>query len=209
MNLFVPQANSIQTGTRKILHIINEDDITEGDFFNLSAEDNRQTTNSFVPPKFLELFWFFNPKASSKKNELDLVTFSINLNFGNLRINGYLDAKTALHNHALFLSKDLLTINAAIYPTGLYHLRNLQNCEDYTPIEQLFVEYSPETDPWHDELPKTEFLKRNDKLKMNIWRNQEEKFNYVFQDKQYYLFNYSLDYILTNGFTIIGNNKFK
>lgn len=206
-DLEIPKASLIQTGARDIIQIIKEKipSINEGDFLDLSEEISQHPN-----VRFLDLFWFFDPTAEnrngSEEKALDLVTFGINLNYGNLRINGYENAREALHNQALFITKDLLSVNAAVYPTGVFNIRHLNNGEGYRPIEQLFVNYNPQKESWHDELTRPFFQKHDDRIKMTLMRGDENYF-YIFKDRQYRLFNYALDFILNNGLNIVGSKK--
>lgn len=209
----IPFATTIQFGTRNITQVISIDDgFNEGDFLDLSQSYNpiNQTQQQNSSIKFLDLFWFLNPtKKKENSNDLDLVTLGLNLNYGNLRINGYLNAKESLHNNALFITRDMLTINAAIYPSSVYYIRHLKNAEKHIPVEQLFVQYDPDNEPWHDSLPKTYFLKSNDALRMIIENTDNIQYSYIFRDKQYDLLNHALDYILNNGFNIVGSGKLR
>lgn len=203
----IPQASLMQTGEREFVEIIirNSHLEFEGELTSVSdKEEAIQTSNT----KFIDLFWFLKPRVCPSENEqqLDLVTLNLNLNFGNLRINGYRDIAHALHNQALFITKEDLTVNAAIYPAGIFNIRHLRNGLRYRPIEQLFVRYNPEEEPWHDELARTDFQKQNDKLKMTITRG-EEKYFYLFEDGQLEMFNSALDFVLTHGFSLVGSRK--
>lgn len=206
--LQTPQATYIQTGERATIRVVgqnNNSDAYEGDIPQLAEESNN--------PRFMDLFWFFNPSASEAASDdttekpLELVTFTLNLNFGNLRINGYREVRPAFHNQALFLTRDLLTINAAVYPTGLFNIRHLNNGEQYRPIEQLFVGYNPSKEPWHDELTRATFRKNNDRIKMTLRRGEEENYYYISEKRQYDLFNYALDFLLKDGLTLVGSKK--
>jgi hypothetical protein len=198
----IPKASLIQTGETEFVSLIPKNQY-EGEFREL-PENEAILNNNF---KFLDLFWFHTPKnEESKNNQLELVTLNLNLNFGNLRINGYLDIKDTIHNQAIFLTKDLLTVNAAIYPSALFYIRNMRNKDRYQPIEQLFVPYDPENEPWHNELAISEFVKRDDQLWMQISHRGNNYF-YVFKDRQYQLFNYALDFVLTKGLTLVGMKK--
>ena len=198
----IPKASLIQTGETEFVRLIPKSQ-NEGEFREL-PESEAIPNNNF---KFLDLFWFHTPKTEeSKENQLELVTLNLNLNFGNLRINGYLDIKNTIHNQAFFITKDLLTVNAAIYPSALFHIRNMRNRDRYQPIEQLFVPYDPENEPWHNDLAISEFVKRDDQLWMQISHRGNNYF-YVFRDRQYQLFNYALDFVLTKGLTLVGMKK--
>jgi hypothetical protein len=198
----VPKASLIQTGETEFIKIDSKSQM-EGELKELPENEAIQTNNF----KFLDLFWFYIPKNDdSKTNQLELVTLNLNLNFGNLRINGYLNVQSTIHNQAFFITKDLLTVNAAIYPSALFHIRNMRNKDRYQPIEQLFVPYDPENEPWHNELATTEFIKRDDQLCMQISQKGNNYF-YVFKERQYQLFNYALDFVLTKGLTLVGMKK--
>lgn len=198
----IPKASLIQTGENEFVKVIPKNQY-EGEFQELP--ENAAIPNSDY--KFLDLFWFHTPKTEeSKPNQLELITLCLNLNFGNLRINGYLSINDTIHNQAIFLTKDLLTVNAAIYPSALFHIRNMRNRDRYQPIEQLFVPYDPENEPWHNELATTEFVKRDDQLWMQI-SHKGNNYLYVFKDRQYQLFNYALDFVLTKGLTLVGMKK--
>ncbi len=198
----VPKASLIQTGETEFIKIDSKSQM-EGELKELPENEAIQTNNF----KFLDLFWFYIPKNDdSKTNQLELVTLNLNLNFGNLRINGYLNVQSTIHNQAFFITKDLLTVNAAIYPSALFYIRNMRNKDRYQPIEQLFVPYDPENEPWHNELATTEFIKRDDQLWMQISQKGNNYF-YVFKERQYQLFNYALDFVLTKGLTLVGMKK--
>jgi hypothetical protein len=201
----IPKASLMQTGLKNFEEIIQLDDCNEGVLTELPDEEFVQTgSNNF---KFLDLFWFRDPKSEETgPNRLELVTFCLNLNYGNLRINGYLHVGESLHNNALFLTRNLLTVNAAIYPSSLFHIRNMRNKEKFVPLEQLYVPYDPENEPWQDELAKTEFVKRDDQMWMKI-SHKEKDYIYLFKDRQYQLFNYALDFVLTKGLTLVGMKK--
>lgn len=201
----IPKASLMQTGLKDFEEIIQLDDCNEGVLTELPDEEFVQTgSNNF---KFLDLFWFRDPKSEETgPNRLELVTFCLNLNYGNLRINGYLHVGESLHNNALFLTRNLLTVNAAIYPSSLFHIRNMRNKEKFVPLEQLYVPYDPENEPWQDELAKTEFVKRDDQMWMKI-SHKEKDYIYLFKDRQYQLFNYALDFVLTKGLTLVGMKK--
>lgn len=207
-DLVIPKASFMQTGLRNVTQIIREKIPfeNEGDIFDLE-----KTSSPSPEIRFLDLFWFFNPIAERQGNgtekPLDLVTFGLNLNYGNLRINGYENARSALHNQALFITKDLMCINAAIYPTGLFNIRNLNNGERYRPIEQLFVRYNPQQEAWHDELTQSTFQKHDDRIKMTLKRSDEQNYFYIFEKRQYDLFNFALDYVLNNGLSVLGSRK--
>jgi hypothetical protein len=197
-----PKASLIQTGETNFVRVISKNQ-TEGELQELPENETISGSNF----KFLDLFWFHTPKnETSKSNQLELVTLNLNLNFGNLRINGYLDIKNTIHNQAIFLTKDLLTVNTAIYPSALFHIRNMRNKDRYQPIEQLFVPYDPENEPWHNDLAISEFVKRDDQLLMQIDHRGNNYF-YIFKDRQYQLFNYALDFVLTKGLTLVGMKK--
>ena len=199
----IPKASLMQTGENEFIQIIPVDQC-EGELNELPEAEIIQQPQNF---KFLDLFWFHTPKLDTDNtNQLELVTFSINLNYGNLRINGYSQIKDAIHDNAIFLTKDLLTVKAAVYPTALFYIRNLKNTETYTPMEQLYVPYRPEDEPWQTELPTTEFVKRDDRLLLRI-KHKGSNYFYVFKDKQYNLFNYALDFALTKGLTMVGVRK--
>jgi len=197
----IPKASLMQTGENEFIQIIPADQ-SEGELRELPEAENIQQSQNF---KFLDLFWFHTPKTDNS-TQLELVTFSINLNYGNLRINGYQDIQNSIHNNAIFLTKDLLTVKAAVYPTALFYIRNLRNTETYVPIEQLYVPYNPEDEPWQTEIPTTEFVKRDDRLLLRI-KHKGSNYFYVFKDKQYQLFNYALDFVLTKGMTMVGIKK--
>lgn len=205
LDLVIPHASSIQIGEREIIHFISRKNVLnyEGEFSKMANEVS-QTSSA----KFLNLFWFLKPKDYPTENEkqLDLITLDLNLNYGNLRINGYQDVSGALHNQAIFITKDNLTVNAAIYPAGVFNIRHLKNGLRYRPIEQIYVRYNPQEEPWHDELTRSDFQKQNDKLKMTISRG-EEKYFYLFENGQLDMFNYALDFVLTHGLTIVGSKK--
>ena len=205
MEIRIPKASLMQTGENNFIKIIPVDQI-EGETTELPPEAEviqPQQTNF----KFLDLFWFHTPKQEdSKPDQLELVTLSLNLNYGNVRINGYVNIQNAIHDNAVFLTKELLTVKAAVYPTALFYIRNLRNTETYVPMEQLYIPYDPENEPWQTELPTTEFVKRDDRLLLRI-KHKSSNYFYVFKDKQYQLFNYALDFALTKGLTMVGVRK--
>ncbi len=199
----IPKASLMQTGENEFIQIIPVDQ-SEGVLNELPEVETIQQPQNF---KFLDLFWFHTPKTeSSKDDQLELVTLSLNLNYGNLRINGYKNVQNAIRGNAIFLTKDLLTVKAAVYPTALFYIRNLRNTETYKPIEQLYVPYDPENEPWQTELPTTEFVKRDDRLLLQI-KHKSSNYFYIFKEKQYQLFNYALDFTLTKGLTAVGVKK--
>jgi len=202
MEIRIPKASLMQTGENNFIKIIPVDQI-EGEPIELPETEVIQQPNF----KFLDLFWFHTSKQEdSKPEQLELVTLSLNLNYGNVRINGYVNIQNAIHDNAVFLTKELLTVKAAVYPTALFYIRNLRNTESYTPMEQLYVPYDPENEPWQTELPTTEFVKRDDRLLLRI-KHKSSNYFYVFKDKQYQLFNYALDFALTKGLTSVGVRK--
>ena len=202
MEIRIPKASLMQTGENNFIKIIPVDQI-EGEPIELPETEIIQQPNF----KFLDLFWFHTPKQEdSKPEQLELVTLSLNLNYGNVRINGYVNIQNAIHDNAVFLTKELLTVKAAVYPTALFYIRNLRNTESYTPMEQLYVPYDPENEPWQTELPTTEFVKRDDRLLLRM-KHKGLIYLYVFKDKQYQLFNYALDFALTKGLTSVGVRK--
>ena len=203
MEIRIPKASFMQTGENNFIKIIPVDQ-TEGDLKTLPEAEIIQQPSNF---KFLDLFWFHTPKQENSPDEqLELVTLSLNLNYGNVRINGYKNIQSAIHGDAVFLTKELLTVKAAVYPTALFYIRNLRNTESYVPVEQLYVPYNPENEPWQTELPTTEFVKRDDRLLLRI-KHKGLNYLYVFRDKQYQLFNYALDFALTKGLTMVGVRK--
>ncbi len=205
MEIRIPKASLMQTGENNFIKIIPVETQIEGEPGELpEAEIIQQQAPNY---KFLDLFWFQTLKnEESKPDQLELVTLTLNLNYGNIRINGYLNIKDAIHNQAIFLTKDLLTVNAAVYPTALFYVRNLKNRETYCPTEQLFVPYNPENEPWQNELATTEFIKRDDQLYMRI-RQKGASYFYIFKDREYRLFNYALDFTLTKGMAMVGVRK--
>lgn len=202
--LIIPNGSSIQIGTTEIVNIVPCKELVDncGDFFNSPEELMAENI------KFLDLFWFLKPfdKTSESEIQLDLVTLGLNLQYGNMRINGYQNVAHAFHNQALFITRDDLTVNAAIYPSSLFDLLHLRNGERYRPVEQLYVRYNPTEEPWHDELATTDFQKQNDKLKMTITRG-DEKYFYLFEDRQFEKFNYALEFVLSQGLEIVGIRK--
>lgn len=196
-----PKSYLIQTGETHFMRITPNQ--CEGEIKELPENEQIIQKSNL---KFVDLFWFYYENKKTKENQLDLVTFTLNLNYGNLRINGYLDVSKAIHNQAFFLTNDLLTINAAIYPSALFHIRNMRNGDRFKPLEQLFVSYDPENEPWQNELAQTEFAKQNDQMWMQI-TNSKDNYLYLFKGTQYNLFNYALDFILTKGITLVGMNK--
>lgn len=199
-----PKASIIQIGTNCFQLVMPKKNSSHCGLIDSNLNEN-------LSPKFLDLFWFYNLN-SNKKNisdliNLNLVTFSLNLNYGNLRINGYANISEAFNNQALFITKDLLTINASIYPTGIYYIKNcLKNGNSYSPIEQLFVKYDPENEPWQNELTHTIFKKHNDRIQM-IMRRGDKNYYYIFEEQQLDLFYHSLDFILNTGPIIVGSKK--
>ena len=195
----------MQTGENNFIKIIPVETQSEGELKELpEAETIQPSASNF---KFLDLFWFRTPKTEeSKPDQLEMVTLTLNLNYGNIRINGYSNISNAVHNQAIFLTKDLLTVNAAVYPTALFYIRNMKNRETYYPTEQLFVPYNPENEPWQNELATTEFIKRDDQLYMRI-RQKGVSYFYIFKDQEYRLFNYALDFTLTKGMSMVGVRK--
>ena len=199
----IPTASFIQTGETNFIKVIPKNQ-SKGEFKELPVGDEAVQNRNC---KFLDLFWFYTPKNSEfKPNQLELVTFNLNLNFGNLRINGYMSVSDAIHNQAFFLTGNFLTVNAAIYPSALFYIRNMRNKDRYSPFEQIFVPYDPENEPWHNELATTEFVKRDDQMWMQI-SHRGKNYLYIFKDRQYQLFNYALDFVLTKGLTLVGMKK--
>ena len=186
----IPKATYIQHGTWKINILHN----TYGGFVD-------RPTNS----QFLDLAWFYEPNKT-KENQLELVTLCLNLGFGNVRVNGYNNIKNAIHDHSIFLTKDLLTINASIYPSNLFEIHCMRNLDKVIPMEQLFVKYDPENEPWQNNLSKTEFIRRDDMIKMNIGNNEQNYF-YVFKHNQLKFLYRTIDFVLTEGLTIVGMRK--
>jgi len=193
----------MQSGTLDKIILINDKE--EGEIIEQKMSEDVQQS-SF---KFLDLFWFLNLEPSSENGltELELVTINLNINFGNIRLNGYQFARKYIYNNALFLPKDALTVNAAIYPTAIFNILNLQNLETYSPIEQLYTEYCPELNPWQNELTNTLFQKSNDRIRVVFETSKKEKYFYIFKDKQLNMFNHALTYVISQGFTLVGQNK--
>ena len=141
---------------------IDEVDMCADDKTNVI--EKKGTTSCFV-----ELFWFICQNKSRYDNELELLTMSYNVTHGNVRFNGYLKAFDCYRNGALFINPKKVTTNFAIYPSSLYKLRyGLQNGMTIQPIEQLYVEYDPEKNPWQNELVRSFFSKDNDLVTVNI-----------------------------------------
>lgn len=217
--IIIPGTSWIQSGATAKIFLINEDDI--GEIEKLS-DIQPQTQNSQC--KFLDLFWFLHSKIENnfcyeettdidnvdfQPNELELISISFNLNFGNVRFNGYKNIFENIHNKALFLPRNSLVINAAVYPAGIFNILNLKNGEKFAPIEQLFIDYDPDKNPWHDEISSTIFEKANDRMRLLFKRPTGESFFYVFKDKQLEMLNSALNYIVSDGFNVVGNAKIK
>lgn len=168
--------------------------------------DVEQTSSNYNSVKFVDLFWFINFKKQMNENELDLVTLSFNLNFGNIRFNGYKNSKQYLHGQAIFLQQDALVANGAVYPAGVFELRNLSNQTIYRPIEQLFTQYNPSENLWQSQLASLEFQKSNDQVKLIFNRNNNQYY-YIFDKHQTKMLNHAFDIVLNNGFNWVTNNK--
>lgn len=156
--------------------------------------------------KFVELFSFLTDKESSAiaEDELELVCFSLNLTYGNLRINAYSRVKNLIHNNTMFLGKNTLTTYATVYPTSVYYIRNLRNGCKYYPVDQLYSTYDPVNNPWQNELPYTEFYKYNDRIKLTIVG--KKTYFYIFSEQQVKLFNHMCDYVLNQSFNAVASN---
>ena len=196
--MVVPKANIIQIGHMTTKHEQNE--LEEKQIL----ETTQNTPNNI---KFVDLCWFISEKDKFNQNELDLIIMSFNTSFGNIRINGYLNSKQYIVNNALFLPKNCFTINAAIYPAGMYKIRHLLNGQVYSPIEQLFVSYDPENNPWHNELVKTKFNKQNDKIQLTFIDKYNNPYIYIFSNEQVNMLNFVLDNILEKGIILVSQNK--
>lgn len=199
--LVTPSANWIQTGSNEKVQIIKEDD------HELMNENVKPTETSNIS-KFVDLFWFYTFKDESdlKKNELSLISLAFNINFGNIRFNGFQHITSYIHNQALFLPSNAIVVNSTLYPTGIYFLRHLKNGQSYKPIEQLFVDYDPINNPWQDNLVPLEIKKNNDRLLMTF-QKKDEAYYFYFTKEQVGMLNLACDNVLCNGMEIVSFNK--
>lgn len=172
---------------------IDEVDMCTDDKTN--ANEKKGTTSCFV-----ELFWFICQNKSRYDNELELLTMSYNVTHGNVRFNGYLKAFDCYRNGALFINPKKITTNFAIYPSSLYKLRyGLQNGMTIQPIEQLYVEYDPERNPWQNELVRSFFSKDNDLITVNIKNSIGQEYIYRFDKLQTQMLYMACENVLNNG----------
>ena len=89
----------------------------------------------------------------------------------------------------------------------MYKIRHLLNGQVYSPIEQLFVSYDPENNPWHNELVKTKFNKQNDKIQLTFIDKFNNPYIYIFSNEQVNMLNFVLDNILEKGIILVSQNK--
>ena len=160
--------------------------------------------------KFQSLFWFLNPKIKKGEklyqNEVGLVTTSLNMTSGSLRLDFYPeDVKNWIHGSGIFLENKKLLTKTALYPASLYALKTLQENEKYECMEELKIAYNP-TIPdleWQDTLS-TCFIERYSDLYKIIIIDKKKSYFYLFKDRQEDMLKYMANYCLTYGQQLTG-----
>lgn len=208
----IPEASQIQTGSDPIKNfaakpkqqIIKTNNQLQGEI-NMTYQTN-----------FCNLYWYLNPKIKSgitlDKNEVGLVTMSLNMNSGNIRIELFKDVESMMHDGNIFLDKKNLSCHAAIYPADMYAIRRASQDSppDFAHIctEQLLTPYSGMD--WQNTLSKVIItMENNTQLGMTIKTAQDETYTYNFDDVQYEMFLHTLDFCLSTGLQLTGMQSLK
>ncbi len=203
----IPKASTLQIGRdrpkkiRKLaaktkqINIIKTNNALQGEL-NMTQQTN-----------FCNLYWYLNPKVKADElldeNEVGLVTMSLNMNSGNIRVEFFKDAEDMMHDGNIFLDKKKLSVHAAIYPADMFVIKRMdKDDEKHICTEQLLTPYSGMK--WQDDLSKVCIQNTDDGCKMYIKNAQNEKFSYTFDDVQYEMFLHSLEFCLTTGLQLTG-----
>lgn len=199
----VPKAKQINIGKKEIEILIQEKN--KGALLKMNSENLQSPTS-----KFIDLFWFLNPKISNQTeinpNEFSLVIFSLNMAFGNIRVNGFTNIDS-IRDGSLFLDyKNSKSINAAIYPAGMFQIINMPLNSTVKPIEQLLVKYNPD-EKWQNELNSTKFSRSGMQNILMEIKTNNKIYNYSFDNDQYTMLIHAMNFALNQGQVLTGIYK--
>lgn len=169
---------------------------------------NSDTTKN-IKYHIMSLFWIINPKIQSNKpldeNEVDAVTISYNMDFGNLRIEFYKIPNGAIRDNVMFLNKLDQKATGTIYPASCFRaLHNEIDVDDFICIEQLVMDTG---EHWQHNRPMVRIYRERDIIRIDIWDPaKKEQFMYDFIGYQKKLIEHAFAFVLENGFKLHGQN---
>lgn len=170
--------------------------------------------------KFVDLMWFLSNNENTDDiidegkivlKNLELLIFSYNINFGNIRINAYKDVKNDIHGNALFLDPSKLTTSATLYPAYIHNLHleltSSNNCS-IIPMEQIIMPFNPKLNPWHLTLNSTKFVMTDKSLRVIIYNaGTKTYYKYDFNMQQKNMLISTLDLVKQHGFLLTGFSR--
>ena len=198
----IPETNTIQTGRNPIKQLKNtknifnnhndKEEIIENPFVNYEIKDIKKEEDSqkiFTPPpttkyKIVDLYWLINPKYINKeeleKGEVQFVSISYNIIFGNLRFTFFNIPQGSIQQHIVYYNKLQRLTTGTVYNSSCAKLLYNKECK-FTCMEQLFNDTGEQ---WQKERPMCIFEKNNEKIVLNIYDPINGNFKYIFEDWQ-------------------------